>query len=597
MVSVMALQATRPPATKETDDKVRSQLERMLNSNTFQHVDRLKRFLSFIVDETLLGRSDQLKELLVGIEVFGKESSFDPRTDPIVRVQARRLRTRLARYYREEGQDDEIVIDLPKGGYSPTFRVVEAPATKRPVSPTLVSRNTVVVLPFADHSPDASQGYFCKGLCQEIIHTLAKVGTMRIMGWDSPQPSESTADAREAADRLHAAIIVSGSVRKSNDDLRITSHLMDAVSGCYLWSDSITRKADDVFGTQEEIARHILQQLEAETGGKGSPKAARHATANLAAYNLYLQGRYHLNQRTETSLRKAVEFFERSLVEDARNAGAYSGLADAFGLLAHYGVVAPVEVWSKAASNAASAVLLGDHLAEAHTSLAHVRATQDWDWAGSETEYKRAIELDPRYATAHHWFGISCLAPLGRLDDALEEVLLAQALDPVSSIISRDLAMIYYYRRDYEAALEQCDQTIEMNPHFTPAYFTLSLVQEQRGDLDEAAAACQRAIQLSAENPRMLGALGRIFALSGKQNQTAAILATLEELSAKRYVSPFLSASICFAQNKLDEGFERLTKAFHDRSFDLLSIKIDPRFDQFRRDARLRALCARLGLG
>ena len=174
------------------------------------------------------------------------------------------------------------------------------------------------------------------------------------------------------------------------------------------------------------------------TSGAGPPRGRGRPTENLAAYNLYLQGRYHLNQRTEEGLRKAVEFFDKAIVEDAQYAQAYSGLADAYSLLGHYGVLAPAEVWTKTASNAAWAVLQDEHSAEAHTSLAHVKSTQDWDWLGAEREFQRALSLDPRYPTAHHWYAVSCLAPMGRLDDAREEMLLAQALDPISSIIARD---------------------------------------------------------------------------------------------------------------------------------------------------------------
>jgi serine/threonine-protein kinase len=311
---------------------------------------------------------------------------------------------------------------------------------------------------------------------------------------------------------------------------------------------------------------------------------------------LYAQGRYHVNQRTEEGLRKAVEFFERAIVEDGQYAQAYSGLSDAYGLLGHYGVLSPAEVWTKVASNAAWAVLLDENSAEAHTSLAHVKSTQDWDWLGAEREFQKALALDPRHPTAHHWYAISCLAPLGRLDQACEEMMLALALDPISSIISRDLARIYYYKHDYEAALEQCDHTIELNPHFPPAYWILGQVQEQRGEFDESAAALHRALQLSPASPLMQAALGRTFALSGKENEALRILAELHELAKKRYVSPFELASLYFALKKTDEGFQWLEKAFQDRSFELVSLKVDPRWESLRGNPRFHKLFEQLGL-
>lgn len=586
----MSVKSTTLAVGKETEETIRQQLRRVLGSKSFRQVDRLQSFLSFIVEEMLGGRGDKLKEFLIGVEVFGKESSFDPRMDPLVRVQARRLRSRLVRYYREEGQNDEIIVELPKGGYEPVFHRRETTGMKRTVSAALVSRNTILVRLYEDDSQNRDLAYFCNGLKHEIIHALSKLDSVRVAA------SESMPDSQDSSGQMNVAMIVSGSVRKSRDTLRITSNLIDSGANCYLWSESIDRDPQDVLSVQEEVAQNILQRLQAEFSGTGASRALRRPTENLAAHNLYLQGRYHLNQRTEQGLMKAVEFFDKAIGEDPRYAPSYSGLADAHGLLAHYGVLAPAEICTKAASNAAWAVLLDDESAEAHASLAHVKATQDWDWLGAEREFQRSISLNPRYATAHHWYAMSCLVPLARLDEALDELLQAQALDPVSSIISRDLAVTYYYRRDFELALEQCDHTIEQNPHFAAAYWTLGLVQDERKDFDEAIAAFQRAIQLSPPSPRIQGALGRTFARAGKPRQAHKILDELQEQSTKRYVSPFELASIYFALNQLEQGFQWLTKAFQDRCFELVAIKVDPKFDAVANDPRFAALFSQLGL-
>jgi serine/threonine-protein kinase len=568
----MTSQGSAPELAKDSDESALGQLNRILSSKAFRQADRLKRFLSFVVTETISGRGDRLKEFVVGVEVFGKDTSFDPRNDPIVRVQARRLRAQLARYYREEGQEEELVIEMPKGGYAPVFRPLKSVAPKRSITPTLVSRNTILVLPFADHSPAGDQTYFCKGLNEEIIHTLAVMDAIRLVAWNQAVDAEGQCDIREVASRLNAAMIISGSVRLAGAEARITTNLIDTASGCYLWSGSIDRKLEHIFAVQEEVAHAIAEQLAVELAGVRSAKGSGRPTENMAAYNLYLQGRYHVNQRTEEGLRKAVEFFDKAIVEDAQYAQAYSGLADAYSLLGHYGVLAPAEVWTKTASNAAWAVLQDEHSAEAHTSLAHVKSTQDWDWLGAEREFQRALGLDPRYPTAHHWYAVSCLAPMGRLGDARDEILLAQALDPISSIIARDVARVHYYRQDFDAALEQCDHTIELNPHFSPAYWILGLVQEQRGEFEESVAAFQRAIQLSPRSPIMQAALGRTFALSGKRDEALRILQELQRMAEKRYVSPFELASLHFALGQTDEGFEWLAKAFQDRCFELISL-------------------------
>src|SRR5882672_2017804 len=543
-------------AEHELDKPVREQLQRVLTSATFQQVDRLKRFLTFIVNEALSGRRNELKEYVVGVQVFGKEDSFDPRTDPIVRVQARRLRAKLVRYYREEGRADEWIVELPKGGYAPTFKRRETPVlVKRSIAAALASRNTIVVIPFADHSAAGDLDYFCKGLREEIVHHLARFPNLRILAADTGETS--------------GALVITGSVRCSGRRLRITAQLIDGTSGSYVWSESVDAGLDDAIRGQEQVAESIVKKLEPELGDRGPSSGSRRPRENLAAHNLYLQGRYHLNQRTEEGLRKALDFFERALVEDAQYALAHSGMADAYGLLAHYGVFGPAEVWTKAAASAAAAVMLDANSAEAHTSLAHVRSTQDWDWPGAEREFQRAIAANPRYATGHHWYAMSCLAPLGRLDEARDEVMIAQSLDPVSSIVARDLAVIHFYRRDFETALEQCDHTIELNAHFAPGYWILGVIQEQRRDFDESAAAFQRAVHLSPQTPRMHGALGRTFALAGRKKQAIEVLKKLETYAKERYVSPLEFAWIQFGLGQTDLGFAWLQKALEDRSFDL----------------------------
>jgi serine/threonine-protein kinase len=579
---------------KASEKATRQQLDRILASKTFSQVDRLKRFVSFIVLEAMSGRGTELKEYVIGVEVFGKEPSFDPRTDPIVRVQARRLRSRLVRYYREEGQGDDLIIDLPKGGYTPVFRRRESAAPVRPsLTTTLAGRNTVAVLTYADHTPGAALAHFCGGLRDEIVHQLLALKSLRVRASDS---DEGAGDERAALARSDAALVIRGSVRATGDRLRVTTQVVDGASGCYLWSEAVDVSARDPLAAQERIARTVAEKLGPASADGGLAAGARYTSDNLAARNLYLQGRYHLNQRTAEGLQKAVEFFEKALGEDAQFSLAHSGLADAYGLLTHYGVLGPADVWAKAAASAASAVTLDGHSAEAHTSVAHVRATQDWDWQGAEGEFLRAIQLNPRYPTAHHWYAMSCLVPMGRLDEALEQMLLAQSLDPVSSIIARDVAVIYSYRRDFEAALEQCDQTIELNPHFAPAYLTLGLIQEQRKDFDESAAAFRRAVDLAPQAPRMQGALARTLALSGKTETARHMLQRLAERAAERYVSPFEFVTITFALGDVDDGYRWLTKACDDRCFELLAMAYDPRFDALRKDPRFAAIARRVGV-
>ena len=595
----MSAKDVAPKISREThadsDEKIVAQLDRILSSKGFRRADRLKRFLTFTVNETIAGHGEQLKEFVIGVEVFDKGPKFDPRSDPIVRVQARRLRAQLSHYYNEEGQHDETLIELPKGGYTPIFRPSRGVLAKQAPASTPMSRNTILLMPFSDYSAAGDQKYFCDGLSQEIVHTLTGLNAIRLVVW-SRQDGDGGSDPREAAARDNAAIILTGSVRHAGGEARIMANLVDAVSGCSLWSASFDRKMENIFAVQEEIARAVADRLRTEIEGAGSPKGERRPAGNLAAHNLCVQGSYHLNQRTEEGLRKALEFFEKAVAEDAQSALAYSGLSDAYGLLGHYGLMPPAEVWTKTASHAAWAVRLDEKSAEAHTSLAHVKSTQDWDWAGAEAEFLRAISLDPGYPTAHHWFATSCLAPQGKLDEAKEQMLIAQELDPISSIIARDVAAVQYLRRDLSAALDRCDHAIALNPHFPQAYWILGLVQEQRGDFDESAAAFQRAIQLSPKSPRMHAALGRTFALSGKRDEAKKILEDLLDRAEQRYDSPFDLASLYLALGDRERGFKWLATAFQNRCFEVLSIKVDPRFDPFREDRGFKELVVQLRL-
>ena len=588
----MGKKAADPALGQGWEKLVQQQLDRILGSATFRQVDRLRRFLKFVVLESIAGRQDELKEYVVGIQVFGKETSFDPRSDPVVRVQARRLRARLVRYYVEEGQGDEVLIDLPKGGYSPVFARREAGvARRRSLSSAIVNRNTACVLAFEDHSAEGNLRYFCRGLRDEIINRLSSLTNLRVLAWDGS----------EAGGSLHpnggdAAVVVTGSVRSSGDTVRVTTQFLDGATGCYLWSASIDGAAADVFGTQERVAAAVADKLGSQLVELSTPGSRGPGTVNLAAYNLYLQGRYHISQRTEEGLRKAVEFFEKSLAEDAEYGRAHAGLSDAYALLAHYGVLGPADVWTKVASTAASAVMLDGSSAEAHTSLAHAKATQDWDWLAAEQGFRRAMALDPRYATAPHWYSTTVLVPTGRLDEAVARMLLAQSLDPVSTIIARDVAMMYYYKREFDLALEQCDNAIELNPHFPPTYLTLAFVQEQRNELDESEAALERAVSLAPQSPRTLAALGRLFAITGRRRQATKTLHDLEALAKERYVAPFEFACLHFSLGHVDESVEWLSKSIDDRNFELLAIKADPRLETLRSHARLAPLVARVGV-
>lgn len=588
-----------PPAgssssgTGETTAPVLRQLERICASACFRSAGRLRRFLDFVVKETLAGRQHELKEYVVGVSVFDKPATFDPRTDPIVRVQARRLRALLERYYKEEAEPDELMIALPKGGYGATLGARRRRNTRSSWALALGNHNTVAVSEITDYSAGGEMTGFAGSLRQELLCALAQLPGLRVL-IDSSRSGE---EGEPAGGTAHAAYVLDGSVRQEGGVARVILKLVETGSGCLLWSGSLEGEwRQKSLPLQREAAQQAASQVRVRLRGAAG-LAPGTPTENLAARNLFLQGRYHLDARTEESLAKAVEFFERALREDPQYAIAHAGLADAYSLLGHYGVLAPAEMSSKAAANAATAVMLAPDSAATQTTLAHVKACQDWDWSGAERQFRHALQLDPAYATAHHWYATSCLAPLARLDAAAEEMRTAQSLDPVSPIIARDLAVMYMFRREYEPALEQCDHTIELNPHFSPGFRTLGLVQEQRQDYEEAAAAFQAAIRLSPNSPAMHAALGHYYALTGQNKACQSVLQTLRKFSASRYVSPFAFASIYLALGDWEAGFDWLDKACQDRCFELLYVSVDPRFDAARRHLRFASVMRKLGLG
>ena len=574
------MQTKAPPVAAPGEREVREQVERIVSSAAFRPADRLKHFITFVASQVLQGQGDHLKEYAVGVQVFGRESGFDPRTDPVVRVQARRLRARLERYYREEGQNDEIVVDLPKGGYAPVFKRREVTPVVRPPTAASTQQNTLAVLPIADLTPTGQLQRFSSGLTRELIRRLTTVKALKVA---SGQATPAT-----------AGLILEGSLNQAADGIRLSINLVNAATGYYESAESWEIGATDTFAEQDRLAEAIVDRLRRNlTHAAVGP---RPITENLAARNLCKQGLYHLEQRTDESLERAVDLFERAVIEDAQYSLAHSGLSDAYSMLGSYGLRPSTSMVTMALSSAATAVMLDDESAQARTSLAHAKARAHWNWTEAEGEFQRAIRLDPDYATSHHWYARCCLVPLRRLDEARDEVLRAQSLDPVSSIIAREVASIHYYRRDFEQALGYCDQAIELNPHFPHAYFILSLVQEKLGDTDEALAALLRGAQLAPRSPRMIAALGRAQALAGRRDDALKHLSELAELERTRFVSSWERATIYLGMKEFDQCFDALFLALQDRFFDLTLLAVDPRFDDLRGDRRFDQLLEKVGV-
>ena len=442
--------------------EVRSELRRITASPEFRSAERLTRMLAHVVEQTLLGNTDRLKEIVLGVEVFDRRD-FDPRVDPIVRVEASRLRKRLDDFYRRSGCPSGVMIVLPKGTYAASFEHSDlasaaADPGRRP------GKIRVAVVPVgADNSTGVC-------LADGLIHGLTRCARLEVALWILECKSES--EAIPAAKDLGVQYLISVTARNAYTALRV----IDVRAGSYVWSEHLE-------GSNPEPAALIPRILEALTRHEpesGGPPA-KHVNG-AAAYNLYLKGRYYWNLRSEAGLWKAVEFFEQAIAHDAECALACTGLADAYTLLANYGASAPSEVRPKAKEFALRAVQIDPRLAEAHTSLAHVHATYEWDWQTAELEYLTAIRLNPSYATSHHWYGITLLAPLRRLGEALEEIRRARECDAISLSIRRDEALVQLYQNDAEVALASATGSADdVVDEIADLAYHLTVLMEARG--------------------------------------------------------------------------------------------------------------------
>ena len=569
-------------------EAVRRQLEKILAADGFARSARMSRFLRFTVERALEGRAGELKEYLLGVEVFDRKESYDSRVDPIVRVEARRLRAKLREYYESAGRNDPLIIEFPTGGYAPCFRARGA----SPVPAAPAPGKTVAVLPFANLSTEPDNEYFSDGLTEELIRGLTKVEGLRVAAWQSAaQLKGRDVDVRAAGERLHAAAVLTGSVRRSGNRLRVTAQLIDTASGVYLWSETYDRALRDVFAIQDEISRAIVGTLQVRLAGTFAP--ARPAR-NLEAWNLFLRGRYHFNRRTGDELRKSLECYQEALALEPSLAVAWAGSADTLTIQAEYGLAHPAEAMPKAEAAARRALELDPLLAEAHASLALIRSIHDWEWTEAENHYRRSIELNPGYATAHHWFALDFLAVLGRWAEARVEIDLAHQLDPLSAIILECKGYLSLFERQYERALEAYREVQELDPTFFKAYSSMGRAYAQLGRYEEAVGMLQKARLLAGDLPSILGALGQTYAMAGQHDRAREVLGELRALGERRYVSASCFALVHAGLGENAAALDWLERGCAGRELPMISLKMHPAYDSLRHEPRFQKLVERV---
>ena len=455
--------------------------------------------------------------------------------------------------------------------------------------------DSLAVLPFVNVGGDQSTEYLSDGITESIINNLSQLPQLSVRSFSAVAHFKNKdLNPQAAGNELKARAVLTGRLVRRGDEFSISAELVDVRGNRQIWGSQYTRKVDDILAMQEEISREISEKLRLQMTGADKQRLNRRQTVDAAAYQLYLQGRYQWNKRTLEGLQQSIDYFQQAIQKDSRYALAFAGQADAYALLADFNVLPAREVLPKVKSAAAEALQLDDTLAEAHTSLGWAQF-HDLDWTGAEKEFKRAIELNASYPTAHSWYGEYLMAQ-GRFDRALEEMTRAYQLDTLSPVLNLALGYRFYYAHEYAQAIEQCQKVLAMDATFAPAHVYLGRAYEQKPAFPEAIAELRKALDISEGDTNELAALGQAYAVSHQEGEARKILDQLKERSQQTYVQPMWIAVIHLGLGEKDQAFDWMQKAYEDRSAWLVYLKVDPLFDPVRGDARFADLLRRVGL-
>jgi serine/threonine-protein kinase len=619
-------------------DAIRAALEKILASPGFINADRLTRFLRYTVEETLNGQTDKLKETLLGIEVFGRKPTYDPRVDAVVRTEAVKLRARMRDYYESDGREDEVIIDLPKGGYVPAFRRREiipdppVPAAAAADSFESVHRGhdwrpafagglivailavsiyftartraraaghppevaSIAVLPFADLSPDRDQEYFCDGMTEEIIDALAKVDGFRVVARTSSFAFKGKQqDIREIGRKLNVATVLEGSVRKDGKRLRVTAQLNSVADGYHLWSETYERELKDVFSVQDEISKSIVNTLQLKLANP--TRQAKPPSENVEAYDLYLQGRYHWGRWRTEGAERALQFFQQAIEKDPNYAAAYAGMADSYAWLGFFGTLPPNEVMPKARAAAEKALALDDSLAQAHNSLGYVKALYEFDWQAAEREFRRAVQLNPGLSDAHFGYGVVYLGPQGHEPEALRQMQLARDLDPLSPLINTYLATAYMFNGQRDEALAFDKKALDLDPGFVEARIDIATYQLDHSNFKQFYADLAAARGLAPDSRiDLLYAFG--YAVEGKRTEALNLVHKWEKPAPGVFVRPTSIAMVYAMLGDKEPMYAWLDRAVAERDGMLAYMNHQGAFRRYWGEPRFMALDQKLGL-
>ena len=456
-------------------------------------------------------------------------------------------------------------------------------------------KKSIAVLPFRSLSDSKEDEYFSDGTTEDIITQLSKVRELKVISRTSIMRYKHTDKSiPEIGRELGVATILEGSVRRAGGRVRIVAQLLDVQTDEHMWAETYDRSMEDVFAIQSDVAEKIAAALRTELSPVEKERIGRKPTESMEAYNLYLKGRFYWNKRRPDDLKVAVDYFNKAIETDPRYALAYAGLASAYVILPGYTGVAPTKFMPKAEAAARRALELDPTLGEAHAVLGQIKMMYEWDWAGGESEFKKAIELNPSYPTAHHWYCLG-LSVVGRYDEAWVEIRRAQELDPLSLVISSCLGGGFYYERQFDKALDQFKKTLELDPNFAPAHLDVGLACLALGRSDEAIAEFQKVRELVGSGPYGLAGLGYAYAQIGRKSEAEQILRELLQFLEQGYAVSYDIAGVYLGLKDKDKALDWLEKAYEERSIDRFAY-MHPVWDELHSDPRFTAIMRKMGL-
>ncbi len=499
----------------------------------------------------------------------------------------KRLRQRL------DFEDQATVILGSDLNLTATTRVSSA-ARKPRVRKTI---DSLAVLPLINASRNPNLEYLSDGITESLINTLSQLPKLRVVPRSTVfRYKGKTVDPQEAGLELGVRAVFTGRIVQVRDALVLKVELIDVAHQSQLWGEQYRHQNKDLFALEAEISADLSEKLRLRLSGEEKKKLVKRYSENTEAYHLYLKGRYFTNKRTPDWIKKGIEHLQQAIDLDPNYALAYAGLADAYSFLASStGGHPPRETYPKAEAAALQALELDDTLGEAHSTLGFCRLLFDWNFAGAEREYKRAIELSPNYANAHDGYSFY-LKATGQHEAAIQSCQRAQELDPLSMFATLSLGWAYYFARDYNRALIQARKVLDMDANFGFAYWHAGKTYLQKGMFTEAVASLRQALNLIGGTPPFISFLGHAYARAGKHREARQMLTQLQRLAKKQYVSSYFLAIIHLGLGEMDEAFTWLEQAYEERSGFLAFIGVEPMLDDLRGDARFEDLLKRVGL-